>query len=512
MIRITHPIAYCLFALLTVTVPRPAVAQLADLVRRVPDRPNSLVVLDVNKIFSSPLADQENWRDTHLKAFEAGMIMVPPGASRFVLASQLDLQVMQPIWEAALLNADDEVSIPTVAQRRGGTVDVVAGESTAVLPDDTYVIKFGPTVVGAMKPANRQSVARWIESSRDADRRPLPPYLEEAVGYVQNVGTPIIIALDLENALGPAMIRARLEEMACLEGKTVDLDKLSQALASVRGVTLGITLVQRRYGSIKIDFSQDVSSAAEFAKPLLLEILGSQGAMIDEFNDWTVKVSSTQMTLSGALEASGLRRILSLLEPPHSPDYKPPQPSAGTQPDELSAALASQEYFKTVTTLLDDLKGKRKSSEFVTWGQVGLWFERYATKIDNLPILNVDNELLDYGAFVSDSLRQSETAMKGIGARSGYRQTQLSNTGGAGYYTGPYYSGAYYGPAARAGAAGAYTAAAHANLAYRGQAEAQIRTQEKIQGNANAHFIMQGIDQATSAVRRTMTQKYKMEF
>ncbi len=68
------------------------------------------------------------------------------------------------------------------------------------------------------------------------------------------------------------------------------------------------------------------------------------------------------------------------------------------------------------------------------------------------------------------------------------------------------------GPATRAGAAAANVNAAHANLAYRGQAEAQIRTQERISGNANAHFIMQGIEEATSAVRRTMTQKYKMEF
>ncbi len=99
-------------------------------------------------------------------------------------------------------------------------------------------------------------------------------------------------------------------------------------------------------------------------------------------------------------------------------------------------AMASQEYFKTITTMLDDLGGKRKTTEFVTWGQVGLWFERYARKIDNLPILNVDNELLDYGVFVADSLRQSETAMKGIGAKSGYRKTQLSNTTGGSYYGG----------------------------------------------------------------------------
>ena len=419
MSRSMFPIASGLFAFLALVPVHLAAAQLDDLLRRVPDRPNTVTVLDLDKVFKSPMADQEQWRDKHLKAFESGMLMVPPTASRFVLASQLDLDVMQPVWEVALVNVNEEVSIPEVAQRRGGTVDVVAGESAAALPDDTYVIKFGPTVVGAMKPANRQSVGRWIESSRDANRRPLPPYLEEAVGFVQDVGTPIIIALDLENALAPAKIRARLGEMECLAGKSVDLDKLSQALASARGVTLGITLVEKRYGGIKIDFSEDVSMTADFAKPLLLEVLAYRGAMIDEFKDWTVNVTSKQISLKGVLEPSGLRRILSLLEPPHSPDYKPAKPSSGTQPEELTVALASQEYFKIITTMLTDLQGKRKSTEFVTWGQVGLWFERYAKKIDNLPILNVDNELLDYGAFVSDSLRQSETAMKGIGAKSG---------------------------------------------------------------------------------------------
>jgi hypothetical protein len=178
-------------------------------------------------------------------------------------------------------------------------------------------------------------------------------------------------------------------------------------------------------------------------------------------------------------------------------------------------AYASLEYFKTITTMLDDLRGKRKSTEFVTWGQVGLWFERYARKIDNLPILNVDNELLDFGVFVADSLRQSETAMKGIGAKSGYRKTQLPNVGGGAYYGGYYGYGYGYGygrPVARASAVGAAVDTAHANLALRGQAEAQIRTQERITGNANAHFIMQGIEQATSAIRRSMTQKYKIEF
>ena len=136
-----------------------------------------------------------------------------------------------------------------------------------------------------------------------------------------------------------------------------------------------------------------------------------------------------------------------------------------------------------------------------------MWFKRYAKKIDNLPILNVDNQLLDYGVFVSDSLRQSETAMKGIGAKSGMASRSWGTTTAHESY------GVAGGRTADWGNAyGAYRWSTQEDLAAKGQAEAQVRTQERISGNANAHFIMQGIDQATSAIRRTMTQKYKMEF
>lgn len=155
--------------------------------------------------------------------------------------------------------------------------------------------------------------------------------------------------------------------------------------------------------------------------------------------------------------------------------------------------------------MLDDLRGKRKSTEFVTWGQVGAWFERYARRIDNLPILNVAPEMLDFGVVVADSLRQSETAMKGIGVRSGMRKTQLPN-----FYTTRTWATPV--PVNRWRTAVAYDWSSKEDLAARGQAEARIRTQERSQGNANAHFIMRGIVQATSAVPRPMTQEYNVEF
>ena len=81
MARSMPAIATCLFACLALVQARPTAAQLNDLVRRVPDRPNTVIVLDVEKVYSSPMSEKEQWRGKMLKAFESGMIMVPPKAT-----------------------------------------------------------------------------------------------------------------------------------------------------------------------------------------------------------------------------------------------------------------------------------------------------------------------------------------------------------------------------------------------------------------------------------------------
>jgi len=87
------------FLFLTLASARPAAAHTEDLVRRVHDGPDTVMVLEVEKISRSRMAEKERWDDKPMKAFGSGMFMVPPKASRFVLASQLDLDGMQLFWE-----------------------------------------------------------------------------------------------------------------------------------------------------------------------------------------------------------------------------------------------------------------------------------------------------------------------------------------------------------------------------------------------------------------------------
>ena len=140
-----------------------------------------------------------------------------------------------------------------------------------------------------------------------------------------------------------------------------------------------------------------------------------------------------------------------------------------------------------------------------TLGQVGAWFGKYARRIDELPILNVDPELLDYGAFVASALRQAEASFRGSGGRSRVQQlnvpTQYEVYGGA------------RGGFGRWGAYGGYGAVAYGeDVRAMQQERTRIRTTERVNTAATGRDLMQQVAEATADVRRKMTQKYQVEF
>ena len=433
----------CGLGLLCPLIMAPAIvqAQLAGLLHRVPPRANAIVVLNMEKILESPLAQKENWRLQREKIHAAGLTMIPPDANQFVMAAQLDLEFMHPAWEVALLSLDSDVSTVEIAAARNGQVDRIDERNAVILPIDAYLVQFNQRTVGVMRPANRQNVANWLRQTDTTGARPdLSPYLSESVSFAEKGGTPIIMAIDLQDVISPQTIRAKLDTAESLKGQEIDLDQVSEALASIKGVTLGITVRDRIVGSIKVDFDKDVSFLEKVAKPMLLEALANNSVMIDEFTEWEPRVAANQIRLNGTLGRSGLMRLSSLFAAPPSLEKSAAPSVSGAAPDAGSLQkLASQQYFKSVAELVDDLRQKPDTTGVKTMGQVGAWYGKYARRIDELPMLNVDPELLDYGAFVASALRQGESTFRGAGGRSRVQQlnvpTQYDVVGGvrAGY-------------------------------------------------------------------------------
>ena len=496
-------------------------ATFKNLSERLPADANTIIMVDVEKIMASPIAKKEKWNEDYHRHQEAGLTIVPPGCDRFLMGSNVDLEFFQPMWETAIAEVHYEPSVPQIAVRHGGSVDKIEGRDAAILPHDTYILKFGPKLVGAMSPANRQSVSRWLRRVYSQGDKSQSDYLTEAVGFADQVGTPVIMAIDFANAISPSLVRERLESFKAMSGDDSDLDKLSEILASMRGVTLGITIKERAYGKLKVDFAKDVPLKPETAKKLLLEVLAYRGAMIDEFQDWTPKVNGKVFSIEGPFLASGLRRVFSVLETPAALQEavaKTKEQGADATAEQL-VVVSSQQYFKSTQQLLDDLKEKKPNGGFKTSGQIGVWYDKYAKKIDRLPMSNVDPDLLDYGGWVSSSLRQAHGSMTSIGANKRVRQSEANVAAPIGQVT-----NVWSGGGSRWGRWGGYGGSGYgtgfSGYMYSQSEQRQVQqrertaiaTEERVRGFSEAGSIMTDVANATSDIRRRMTEKYNVDF
>jgi hypothetical protein len=483
---------------------------------RVPSDANTLILINAEKMFNAPVADKERWGARRQAAFDAGLIALPPDAREVILAGRTDLEFGKSIWEVALMRLAGERSVTTVAQRFGGTMDNVEGRTAARLPNDAYIVQVSKDLIGSYTPANRQDVSRWLRSTDTVDTtKKLSPYLEQAFAFATKVGTPIVMAMDVSDTLTESGVTQRLESFKGLKEAGVDTAELAKLITGAQGVTLGISIGDSAVGAIRVDFKSPPTALAKIGKPLLIEVLQRQGAMIDDIHDWTPSVSGNTLTLQGAMSTDGTRRVMSILELPQSlADAMQSASSPGADPEGSAKKLANQQYYNSVTTLVEDLREKPKRDHVKTFGQAAMWYDKYARKIDGLPILNVDDELLNYGSNIAELFRSAEMAMKGVGMRaSNRRASNNASSGGYAYSSGGYRAGYGYN-AAGYGDQG-YTVRlgpGQASLQAKGRTDAIITRQERSSGAATVQQIWQTIDQETAATRRALTQKYQIEF
>ena len=479
-----------------------------EMVKQLPRSANAVVLLNMEKAKQSPMGVREGWSANIEKAFEAGLVRVPPQATRFVLAAELDFEFMEPVWEAALMDSDTDISMEQIAKNRGGVVDTIEGLPAVVLPNDTYVLQLGPRTLGAMGPGKRQAVVRWIRESRDTSLPRLPGYLDELASYSDTAGSEIIMGIDLNGALALERVVAKLKEnQPSLDEWKADLPALAKLLSGVQGFRVGVRIGEEPSGKIVVDFRGDASFTQGYAKPLLLQVMANQGASIADLEGWTAQAKQSQISLAGTFSKDGLRRLLSVVDSP-----APAQTTAVLAPEQVSPgdlpklrAQASLDHFHAVTAMANDLKKDMKG--LANLASSALFFDKYAKRIERLPILNVDEELLNYSAFVADQLRNASGSVRGMGIRSGVRESQITSSS-AGYgYVGGYRYGAYGG---YGGVRSVYSPRAEA----RGIAADRrvVRSEEKGNMATNVHQIRDAMIGATSDMRRKMTQKYQVEF
>lgn len=472
---------------------RPAAAQFEKLAAKVPDSANAIVLLDGEKLLASPLAEKEGWKEKYEQLFASGMVAIPPDTRHMILASQIDYQFMRPVWELAVADFSAARFASEIARRTGGTLDSLGEFKAVALGDDSYCVELGPERLGVMSPGNRQTVARWLREVGSRTESGLSPYLQGTL--TASKSSQIVIAFDLEDAVPPAVIRAKVEASPTLAGTSIDLDAAAAALSGIRGLVLEVAVTDGSFGRLMIHFRSDASVLAPQAKPLLMEVLANMGATIDDIADWKVTTTAERFTFQGPLSAAGRRRVLSLIDHPTAALIATKEsPSQAAAPESSKAAKATQQYFKAIVSTGDDLREKSKDAK--TFGESAMWIDNWARRINRLPTLNVDPEMLAYGRYATARMRDMSMALKGIGINSAAQQAQVYQQYATSGYVDSY--GGSYG----------YTAQWN-NVA--GQRRA-IGAQERAQGATTAQGISVEMENETVKIRQAMTQKYQIEF
>lgn len=494
---------------------RAARADWDDLVVHVPPRANALVLIDAANLEKTALAKSEDWAGHLAKGHPADGLLLPQGTSRIVVGAALDFQYLHPEWQASVVEMDNAPSPALVANRDGGSVDLIGTHPTVLLNGDAALVEFDRHVVGVMSPANRQRLAEWLNYHGESLGSTLSPYLEQAAADSSTASGQIVLAFDLRHLLSPAFIRSELDHTESVRDAKLDLDQLSELLAGVQGVTVRVLVDDARHGTITIEFAADVAALNAVAKPLLLETLANAGARISDLDSWTATVAGKTVTLQGNLSEGGLRRLVSLV--PLPTQFLVDAQTAPATPTDVQNQVvpyASLAYFRSIRKLFEDISAEKERAK--TLGQIALWYDMYARRIDGLPEANVDQQLLDYGAGTAAMLRQAALALRGVGIESHEKEMQIYprlsgvyvRSGYPRYNYTPYSMYGYGRPYSRYG----YTNALY--FQYRNVAgerrAAHAQAIEK--GATSENQIMEEIANATTKVREAMSEKFQIDF
>jgi hypothetical protein len=440
----------------------------------IPSNVNAVARVKVAEIYKSELARKEGWLKKATESFVQQEAFIPPGTDQIVIGAELDLaNHMRSIHKYSVLVPDSQLTLEKLAPWFPNGIEKISGKSVVQFGNDGFVADVGDGCWLVSDSLSRQVLARWMRIGQVAGGNVMPAYLSRALSSKDNAAAHVLMVIDLQDNFTDQGIKAELKDAGWFKGES-NLDSATKVLESVRGITIGMTVDKERTGTVTVEFGKETSILAPVLPKLVEAVLGRVGASSDEILSWKWTAKGNTITGTGAVSPGGARRLLSILEPPSLTNaIASESESAGQSAGDLMAKT-SLKYSKSVRVLLDDLGTKLEDFK----RNPALYFERYARKMDDLPQLNVDPVLLDFGAKVSRSLRYQEQAV---------RMNNLNATTRQSYNVSGYADGIAYGN--------------------------QIIGAESNQAKKGVQFSeMKQIEEGFLTVRRAMTEKYKIEF
>jgi hypothetical protein len=464
------------------------------LMRRAPAETNALMMINVDKVRASKFAQTTGWNSADKAIGGLRSILSRDEIRRCLFAAHLNLADFSPRWEAGVLETKSDSTLAGLAAGIDAPYESLGTTPGLRLPRDAYLLLLEPRLFGVLGPADRQRAARWSRA------RATPPlesaYLAKIAAFPETVGTEIMLGVDLTDALDLARVKQALGESPTLREAKLDSGMAAEIIVSIEGLALGVRVLDQATGMIRIDFTKDPAPLAEVMKPLLLERLAARGMMIEDFGAWKMDVQGKTAFLGGNLSPVGLSLILSLIEPEIPAGTLTATPNAAASTTIVSAvsatspttkqkadvATVSRRNFIQVNDLVTEIRFPNSQMNPTAFGT---WMDRQARRIDQLPMLDVDPDLLDFSQGVAKSLRISAANQRNAAIRA----TTTSRD------TTRYYADGY------------------SNQPYKVESASRIQGRmEAASANLSHVDIMRMIDDETAAMRRLLTERYRLEF
>lgn len=373
-----------------------------EMAKKMPNGINSIMSVNVERIINSAIAGKEGWNDSHAGKLASGLIFVPDNSKHVLVGAIMDWDSFHPRETYVLVTMDNVPPIDIIRQVTDGTVDTVMDFQVVQTNHDRYIVRIDDNLAGGMRPAIRQSFTRWLGGLKQGSEPRIRDYLEQGLGYADELGTEVVLAFNLENSVSRSRVMDRIRDSDVIRENSLNAADVSKQVASVRGLTLGITVRDGIYGAVKIEFSEDISSLKPVAKELAAAVFNRAGLHIDEFDTWQVESDDKQVKLSGEMSRESFQKVLSIVD---AGSHDSTQYASSDDESYDGPAGVTKKYFDTVNSMIDSLQPRLSAGQAYT--RNANWLKRYADKMDELGTLNVDPQMVDYGDFVSQSFRDA---------------------------------------------------------------------------------------------------------
>ncbi len=408
------------------------------------------------------------------------------------LVSDLDTEALKPNWEAGYATIRQTMDADSLAKALGGYVDMIGDQKAVWTPKQSYIVPLGQDQIGFLRPAKRNLLAEWIDGTT---HNPIPAYLATQAKQPEQY-LSFMIALNLKNTFSAVNLKSRVPSFDALKGQ--DPQAIAELFSTVQGINLIVGRQSLSECILTVEFGQSPASLAAIGSAVLNEVLNRNGTSAPEVASWKTKVDGNKLSFQGPISAELLDSVLGIFsigEHANEVTKKLAPMSQSTQSSSSAIQVASKEYFDKVIAFIERVRKYEAQST----GYRAKWDEQQARRIDEIGTLNVDPQLIQYGANVSSILRGNSTAIRVGNVAAGQVEAGQANSGG---YYGGYYGGAY---------GGSYGGSYVSNQAAMNNAMT-TGTQQRMAAGGSYRQAIASIDQMTGEVRRAMTEKFQVQF